>query len=158
MSDETITIRPYQPGDAEAFRSLNEAWITKHFKLEEADHRALSDPENYILRRGGHIFIAVLENKTVGCCALLPHGPNVYEVAKMAVDESFRGRGIGRKILSHTIKQARQMGFTSLYLESNSSLADAVHLYESLGFRHLPKDTRPPTPYARANVFMEMKL
>jgi putative acetyltransferase len=50
---------------------------------------------------------------------------------------------------------ARALGATKLTLATNSKLPNAIHLYESLGFRHLPPE---PSPYARANVFMEMDL
>jgi hypothetical protein len=45
-----------------------------------------------------------------------------------------------------------------LFLGSNSKLGSAVHLYESFGFRHLKPEEIPPSPYARANVFMELDL
>jgi hypothetical protein len=48
------------------------------------------------------------------------------------------------------------LGAESLYLETNDRLADAIHLYESLGFRHLPPERIVPSPYARANVYMEL--
>ena len=35
-------------------------------------------------------------------------------------------------------------------------LANAVHLYESVGFKHLPPERVGPSPYARADVHMEM--
>jgi ribosomal protein S18 acetylase RimI-like enzyme len=150
--------RPFRPEDAAAFRELNEAWIQAFFIIEEEDRVSLDDPQGHILEPGGHIFVAVEQGEVVGCCALIPHGPGVFEVAKMAVAERLRGRGIGRQLLSCTIEQARALGAKSLYLESNSRLANAVHLYESLGFRHLPAEERTPSPYARANVFMDLKL
>jgi ribosomal protein S18 acetylase RimI-like enzyme len=82
----------------------------------------------------------------------------VFEVAKMAVSERYRGRGIGRKLLEYTIAQAKVLGAHTLELASNTKLANAVHLYESLGFRHLPLERVEPSPYARANVFMELHL
>jgi putative acetyltransferase len=45
-----------------------------------------------------------------------------------------------------------------LFLGSNSKLENAVHLYESVGFQHVPPERLPPNPYTRANVFMEMSL
>jgi ribosomal protein S18 acetylase RimI-like enzyme len=50
---------------------------------------------------------------------------------------------------------ARAEGATLLYLETNSALKPAIALYESFGFVHLPPR---PTPYARADVFMEKRL
>jgi putative acetyltransferase len=155
MSSASIELRPYQLGDAEAFRKLNEAWIKRHFGLEEHDNEMLGDPEGYVLSAGGHIFFAMADGKHVGCCALLPMSAGVYEVAKMAVAEACQGRGIGRRLLAYTIEQGRALGASSLYLETNSKLANAVHLYESLGFEHLPPR---PSPYERANVFMELRF
>lgn len=151
----TIELRPYQPGDAEAFRTLNEWWIQKYFGLEEPDNKVLRNPESYVLAQGGHIFFATMNGEPVGCCALLVHEPGVYEVAKMAVSENCQNVGIGRKLLHYTIEQGRALGARSLYLETNSRLTNAIHLYESLGFEHLPPRS---SPYARANVFMELRF
>jgi hypothetical protein len=49
------------------------------------------------------------------------------------------------------------MGAHRLYLESNTKAAAAIHLYEQLGFRHLPAPAHQ-SKYARANVFMELPL
>jgi len=151
-----IEFRPFRAKDGEAFRLMNEAWIEKHFGIETKDREMLGDPEGKILAKGGHIFMAMDGETAVGCCALLLVRPGVFEAAKMTVVESYRGRGLGRKILAYTIAQARALGATSLYLETNDSLLDAIHLYEALGFRHLPPEQVTPSPYARANVFMEL--
>lgn len=150
-----IELRAYQPGDAEAFRALNEWWIAKYFGIEEHDNDMLLDPEGYVLARGGHIFFATASGEPVGCCALIAMEPGVYEVAKMAVSETLQGAGIGRRLLRYTIEQGRRLGAHRLYLETNSKLQNAIHLYESLGFEHLPPQ---PSPYARANVFMELRF
>ncbi|HLH33956.1 MAG TPA: GNAT family N-acetyltransferase [Alloacidobacterium sp.] len=153
-----ITFRQYYPGDGEAFRALNEQWIAKYFALEEKDRLTLNDPEKYILKSGGHIYFAMLDDKIVGCCALIATGPQSYEVAKMAVDESHRNLGIGKAMLAHVIQEARLLGAHKLTLETNSKLMNAIHVYESLGFRHLDPAKVEPSPYKRANVFMEQIL
>jgi putative acetyltransferase len=153
-----ITFRLYQSGDADAFRQLNRDWIVRYFEVEEHDLIQLDDPESNILRHGGQILMAVLGEERIGCCALVAVKPGVFEVAKMAVSERYRGQGIGRKLLEYTIAQARKLGAHTLELASNTKLANAVHLYESLGFRHLPPERVEPSPYARLNVFMELHL
>jgi GNAT superfamily N-acetyltransferase len=155
---EQVELRLYRAGseeDARAFRELNEAWIRKFFGIEEHDSEMLGDPDGYILAQGGRIVLAEVDGTVMGCCALVPVRAGVYEVAKMAVSEESRGRGIGRKVLEATVAEARGMGATLLVLATNSKLENAVHLYESIGFRHLPPE---PSPYTRANVFMEMGL
>jgi putative acetyltransferase len=153
-----ITFRLFQPGDAEAFRELNEEWIARYFRVEEQDRVQLGDPEDNILRPGGEIVMAVAGAERIGCCALVFVKQGVFEVAKMAVSERYRSHGIGRKLLEYTIAQAKVLGAHTLELASNTKLANAVHLYESLGFRHLPPERVEPSPYARANVFMELHL
>ena len=153
VHEAKIKLRPYRDGDAEAFRLLNEAWIEKYFGLEDADRIVLNDPEHHVLAKGGHIFFATAAGAPIGCCALKPMEPGEYEVAKMAVAEPWQGRGIGRRVLQYTVEQARALGTRRLYLETNDRLANAIHLYESLGFKHLPPKQ---SPYVRANVFMEL--
>ena len=154
-----IDIRPLLPGDdATAFRVLNEEWITRHFTLEAKDVETLGDPTNSILRKGGYIFMVYADAEPVGCVALIPVADGVYEISKLAISQSLRGPGLGRRLLQYTIDPDRGVYARSLFLGSSTKLPAAVHLYESVGFRHVPPETLPPMPYTRASVFMEMVL
>jgi putative acetyltransferase len=157
-STARVTIREFNPGDEASFRKLNEEWITRYFRLEPKDEAALADPQSTILASGGRIFFADIEDQCVGCCGLLRSGANEFEVAKMAVTSSCQGSGIGRKLLHAAIEAARSAGARRLYLETNHILTPAIRLYESVGFKHLPPDRIVPSPYARADVYMEMIL
>ncbi len=150
-------IRTFQPGDEPAFRALNEAWITAYFFIESEDHEILDNPVKSILEPGGQIFFAIRGEQAVGCCALLPMKDGSFEVSKMAVAEQERGNGIGKRILQAVIDHARERRIPRLYLETNNRLKPAIHLYESLGFRH-PEDIRTRSPYGRADIFMDMHL
>ena len=154
-----VEIRSLAPDDdATAFRTLNEEWITRYFTLEAKDRETLNDPVNSILLKGGHIFVAYAGAEAVACVALIPMRDGVYELSKMAVSPHLRGRGIGRRLLQHALVQAKCLGAKSLFLGSNTRLKDAIHLYESVGFRHVKPEALPPMPYSRADVFMEMPL
>ena len=76
----------------------------------------------------------------------------------MAVTSSAQGLGVGRLVLQRAVDAARDAGATRLYLETNHVLTPAIHLYEAVGFRNLPQERVTPSPYARADVFMEMVL
>jgi GNAT superfamily N-acetyltransferase len=155
---EAIEIREFQSGDEEAFKRLNEEWIVRYFVLEKKDVEALAAPRQTILDRGGRILFAVHCGIPVGCCALVAMSPGEFEVAKMAVTESAQGLGIGRRLLAATIEVARAAGASQLFLETNSVLAPAIRLYESVGFRHIPADRKKASPYARSDVQMELIL
>ena len=77
------------------------------------------------------------------------------ELVKMATDECYQRRGIGRALMQAAIEWARQHRVRRLYLETNHTLTPAIRLYEASGFKHMPPQL---TPYRRADVFMEMWL
>ena len=153
-----ITFREFRAGDAAAFRALNEQWIAKYFAFEGEDLRVLNDPEKHILQPGGRIYFASLDGEIAGCCALIVNGERSYELAKMAVREDLRNQGIGKALLVRVIDAARSLRAHKLTLGTNSRLTNAIHLYESMGFRRLDPTTLEPSPYKRADVFMEMLL
>lgn len=156
--NENLTIRPFVPTDARAFHDLNMAWIASLFQPEPEDEATLLDPEGTILALGGQIFVAEENSVVVGCVALVPMPDLCYEIAKMTVTPDAQGRGIGRKLLEEAIAWAGGRGAKRLFLGSNTRLTPALRLYESVGFQHLPPERRPVSPYARANVFMELRL
>ena len=144
------------------FRRLNEEWITKYFRMEEADYRSLDHPEEYILNRGGHVFIALYKGEPVGTCAIIrqspaptshPSDPPVFELAKMAVSPTAQGLGIGLLLGQACIEKARALGAKGVYLESNTRLKPAISLYHKLGFS---KTTGRPSPYERSDIRMEL--
>jgi len=45
----SIVVRSFEPRDAEAFRSLNAAWIEKYFGMEDKDHVMLNHPMEKII-------------------------------------------------------------------------------------------------------------
>lgn len=142
--------------DADAFRSLNEEWISSFFRMEETDRLVLGDPRGHIIARGGQVYVAVDGDVVVGCAALIRFADGVYELSKMAVSPQTRGQGIGRRLLVFVIEQARAMGAQTLFLGSSTKLKDAVHLYESLGFRHVLPSELPEMKYDRADVWMKL--
>jgi DNA-binding MarR family transcriptional regulator len=152
-----VVIVNYSPKYRKIFKELNEEWISTYFKMEEADHKALDHPDEYILEKGGHIVIALYNDKPVGACALIKMSdvPYDYELAKMAVSPAARGKNIGRLLGQAMIEKAISLGAKSIYLESNTMLKPAVSLYYKLGFK---KITGLPSPYERCNIQMELLL
>ena len=61
-----IGIRQFQPGDAPAFRRLNEEWITRFFRIEPKEELILADPQGTILDMGGRIFFATAGERCIG--------------------------------------------------------------------------------------------
>ncbi len=151
-----VQIVDYTRAYQEAFKQLNEEWITRYFKMEEADHRSLDHPQEYILDKGGYIAMALYEGEAVGTCALIAMPKDSsFELAKMAVSPKARGKGIGHLLGQACIDKARALGARTIYLESNTRLKPAINLYQKLGFQ---KITGRPSPYERCDIQMELSL
>ena len=151
-----MEIVDFRPDLAPAFRALNEAWITSLFALEPKDREVLGDPAAKIVAPGGAVLFALDGGEPVGCCALMALEDGGFEVAKMAVADSHKGRGLGRALMAACVERARTAGAPRLYLETNSKLAPALGLYRSFGFVQI--EPPEPSPYARADVVMELRL
>ncbi len=154
---QNIRIVPYEPCYQPAFKTLTEAWITSHWHMEETDLHTVNSPQKYILDKGGHIFIALDGDAPVGVCALCKmHGSDYdYELAKLAVSTKAQGKGIGELLCETVIAKARELGAQKLFLESNTILEPAIHLYRKLGFREISTNH---LSYARGNIQMEKAL
>jgi GNAT superfamily N-acetyltransferase len=152
---QEVLVRTFHAGDEIDFRRLNLAWIEKYFGAEAKDLQAFEDPQSKIVDMGGEIFIATIDEIAVGCVALLKLSDGEFEVAKMATDERHQRRGIGRALMDAAIQWARAHRARRLYLETNHTLDAAQRLYASVGFQRIPPQ---PTPYKRADVFMELLL
>ncbi len=150
-----VEIIDYSPEFHNDFKRLNYEWIEKYFKLEEADCQSLDHPNEKILKPGGHIYMARHNGEIVGTCALIKIDNDTYELAKMAVTERARGRGIGWLLGQAAVARARELGAKTIHLESNTALASAIKLYQKLGFRRI---IGQPSPYERCNIQMELKL
>jgi len=152
-----IEIIDYRPEHQEIFRALNEAWISKYFTMEESDYKALDNPQNYILDKGGCILVALYDGEPLGVCALIKMNDSEYdfELAKMAVSPKAQGKNIGFLLATAVIEKAKSLGAKKIYLESNTVIKPAISLYHKLGFE---KVAGKPTPYARCNIQMELIL
>ena len=152
-----MQLRDFRPGDQPIFRRLNEEWISHYFTLEPADLKALDHPKEYILEPGGCILLAELDGQVVGTCALIKMDDGTsYELAKMAVAPAARGQRIGYLLGQAALQRVRDLCGRRVYLESNAKLGPALALYRKLGFRILAQPN--PSPYARADVQMELLL
>ena len=157
LSPNKISIVPFEDKYTRAFKDLNQWWIEKSFKMEEVDFKALDNPKNYILNKGGYIAVAILDKEPVGVCALIKMENSLYdyELAKMGVSPKIHERGIGHLLGKTIIKKAKELGAKNIFLETHTSLKPAIHLYKKLGFKQI---SGIATPYERSDYQMELYL
>jgi ribosomal protein S18 acetylase RimI-like enzyme len=137
------------------FKLLNYEWLERYFVVEPTDESVLSNPVESVIDKGGFIYFAKYNNEIVGTFALIKVDDNIYEIAKMAVTESYQKRGIGKRLMDIAIQKAKDMNLEKIILYSHTNLATAVNMYFKYGFRVIPKSDFHNN---RANIKMEMVL
>jgi GNAT superfamily N-acetyltransferase len=153
-----IEIVDFRPRLARYFRDLNYAWLERYFEVEPYDRIVLNDPQSQVIRLGGCVLFARMEGRIVGTCALLKHTEKKFELAKMAVDPSCQGRGVGRRLVEAAIQRAKSMGAEQLVLATSRALDAANRLYLSCGFEHADLSVIGPLPYKRESIVMSQSL
>src|ERR1700712_4219351 len=150
-----ITIVEYKPHHQQYFEKFNRSWIEKYFEMEEVDEFVLTNPEEAILKPGGAILMAMYNGMAAGTVALRKIDETTYEFTKMAVEESFRRKGIAEALSYGSFEKAKELGARSVILYSNSILKPAIKLYEKLGFKHVSMGIGE---YKRSDVKMIIEI
>lgn len=149
-------IIPFEGQYAGVFAKLNTAWLEEYFYVEKYDEEILGNPEKYILSKGGYIFFLRSEDKIVGTFALMKVDALTYELSKMAVEKSFRGKGLGNQMLEFCLKFSKEQNLNTLILYSNRKLVNALHLYQKFGFKEVEMENG--VAYERADIKMILEL
>lgn len=76
---------------------------------------------------------AKIHDRIVGYCGMLMVLEEA-DITNVAVDASFRGKGIGYAMLSELLRCGNAMGICAFTLEVRKSNASAIALYKKLGF------------------------
>ena len=139
----------------DAFVSLNELWIKKNFELELVDIELAQNPSK-IIDDGGYVFSLVLGNEVVGVCALFKDVNNTFQLARMAVKDSFHGNGFGNLLMDAVFMKLKEVKASSVTLLSNSKLTAAIFLYKKYGFEVTKIGPHPI--YARVDIEMERSV
>jgi GNAT superfamily N-acetyltransferase len=144
-----LSIREYSDALAQDFHDINAQWIEAMFAMEPADREVLEQPQARIIAPGGAIlFVEANGLGIVGTCALRKTSEQEFELTKMGVLESARGRKAGEFLLRAALRRAGELGAERLYLLTNSKL----------GFAHDAEIMRDfGSRYARCDVAMRYR-
>ena len=134
----TANLRPATNRDRPAVASLVTTVLQEYGLKNEpcSTDSDLGDLEFHYQGRGGRF--DVLENdrgEVVGCVGLYPIDTHCIELRKMYLRKDARGKGLGKKLLDHAVKNAKDMGYKRITLETAGVLKEAIKLYTKYGFQ-----------------------
>jgi predicted GNAT family N-acyltransferase len=97
---------------------VKEQGVPQDIELDRDDSRAIH-------------FLAFVSARAVGTARLVRRGHGA-KIGRMAVLKSFRGKGVGRKLLKRASLAAKKMDANKIYLHAQ---VPVIGFYEKLGFR-----------------------
>jgi len=149
-----IVIVAFNKKYSEQFFLLNKAWIEESWRLEDSDKKDLLNPDK-IIENGGQVFFALDNKNVIGTVAMIKSSFDRFELAKMTVQEDFRGKGIANMLMDECLEFAKQNNANEIFLISNDTLIIARKLYDKYGFKEVELDSQK---YDRGNVKMNLKI
>lgn len=155
------------PAHIQVTRALfNEYAASLNFNLcfQSFEKELASLPGDYAPPEG-RLLLAYWQQGPVGCGALHRFLPDklsqnqddtICEMKRLYVKPEQRGRGIGLALAERLILEAREIGYRRMLLDTiPQSMAKAVKMYRTLGFREIAPYRPNPVPGA---IFMELGL
>ena len=103
----------------------------------------------------GQLLLALYDEKVAGCVGLRKVAEGVCEMKRLWVRPEFRGKKIGRKLAEEIIREAREIGYGIMKLDTISTMIEAIAMYQSMGFKLTSAYRYNPIEGAQ---YLELKL
>ena len=131
------------------------AWLQIDLCFQNFEKELANLPGEYV-PPDGRLLLAYEGSQLAGCVALRRLDERACEMKRLFLREAFRGRGLGRQLIESIIREARNIGYQRLCLDTlPPKMNDAIALYRSYGFREIGSYYDNPVPGA---IFMELDL
>lgn len=147
LATALVEFRRVDPSSLDAQRCLR-AYVTELNRRAPArgfDPRqgSTAEPDEVRPPRGAFV-VAYLQDDVLGCGAVKHHPGRVTDIKRMWIAESGRGLGLGRQLLRHLERLARDHGSTHTRLETADVLPEAIALYRSSGYAEVAPFNEEP--------------
>jgi GNAT superfamily N-acetyltransferase len=96
----------------------------------------------------GLLLLAFEDTVAAGTIAVRRLGVEACEAKRLYVPPRFRGKGLGKRLLSAAIERAREVGYKTLFGDTLPGMHEAVHLYDQFAFERVEAYSDDPTPGA----------
>lgn len=97
-----------------------------------------ADPSEQLVRdycAGGHCFIAEQQETVMGVFVLIALDSDTAEIKNIALAESERGKGFGKRLVFSALEEAKKLGFSAVEIGTGNSSLAQLALYQKCGFR-----------------------
>jgi GNAT superfamily N-acetyltransferase len=131
--------------------------INEYFDVKAFEEEMTTLPGKYA-KPGGSLLLAFYDNEPAGCVALRQMDNKSCEMKRMFVYERFHGKGVGKALAEAIIKEAKEIGYENMKLDTSFRQGEAQGLYQRMGFKKIKPYYELPKKLQDWLVFMELKL
>ncbi len=143
-----ITIRTYEPQDAEAVWALHREGMletTPEYKHIDAKYEDdLRNIENEYLSPGSNFWVVEAGETLVGMAAIQRLDEQTGRLRRMRVTAPWRRKTIARRLLTTAESFCRAQGYQRIILDTTEQQTAAHRLYERAGFKRTHERTLGP--------------
>lgn len=104
---------------------------------------------------GGRLYIAFYDGEAAGCVGLRKIDEKNCELKRLYVRSAFRGKHIGNTLIQQIIKDAKEIGYSHILLDTLPFLTSALCLYKACGFYEIPSYNNSPMS---TSIYMKRDL
>ena len=135
----TVRLEETEPTDPRAVAAMAAYFVEigERFGFEPGD--AWQHDADSMAAPDGFFVVATSDGEPVACGGVqrLPDG--AAEVKRMWVHDSWRGAGLGARLLRQLEDLARARGHAVVRLDTNDTLVEAIAMYERAGYRSIER-------------------
>lgn len=156
FGQDRIRITETDPRTPEAVDCLTQYYAELSRRFDRGFDVSLSrDPEAAaMIRPCGVFLVALSDGLPLGCVGLKGSGGTVAEIKRLWVSPAARGLKLATRLMTRTEQIARDLGITTLRLDTNSALPEAAALYRNTGWSEIARFNDDPYP----DMFFEKNL
>ncbi|MBE6800825.1 MAG: GNAT family N-acetyltransferase [Ruminococcaceae bacterium] len=92
----------------------------------------------------GRLYLAFCDNNPAGCIALRKLDNENCELKRLYVKSEYRGKNIGSHLVKHIIKDAKEIGYKHILLDTLPFLETAISMYKRYGFYEIESYNNTP--------------
>ncbi|WP_349979435.1 helix-turn-helix domain-containing GNAT family N-acetyltransferase [Shimia sp. SDUM112013] len=148
LGQDEVVLRETDPRSPDALFCLHAYYdeLARRFKTG-FDVNLSRDPDAAdMLRPRGTFIVAFSDGMPLGCVGLKGTDKDFAEIKRLWVSPSARGLGMAHRLMHRVEEVARDLGITTLRLDTNSALPEAVALYRNTGWTEIDRFNDDPYP------------
>ena len=132
MDLANVDIHDLRPNEQHAVRSLILNGLGEHW--ESVDPTLNPDLDDLAVTYAGGRTLVATDGAVVGTGTVIRRDATTAEIVRMSVVRTYRGTGLGRRLVEELVATARRWGMSRVVLETSAHWTDAVGFYVRCGF------------------------